>query len=103
LEETTETSGLDPLAVEQSEEWVTGRRYLDMSELAERHHAEPGAKEVRIIMERCEMNLPWRKLQKIRALTVRSLHCFLPYYIKCSTDYGFSIYSVMFIEAFELS
>jgi putative transposase len=28
------------LAVEQSEEWLTGRRYLDMSELAERCYEE---------------------------------------------------------------
>jgi len=28
------------LAVEQSEEWVTGRRYLDMSELEEFHVCE---------------------------------------------------------------
>jgi transposase-like protein len=28
------------LAVEQSEEWITGRRYLDMSELEEHRHAE---------------------------------------------------------------
>jgi transposase-like protein len=28
------------LAVEQSEEWITGRRYLDMSELEEQRHAE---------------------------------------------------------------
>lgn len=28
------------LAVEQPEEWLTGRRYLDMGELAERHHEE---------------------------------------------------------------
>ena len=40
------------LAVEQSEEWVTGRRYLDMGELADQRHEERGAEEVRIIMER---------------------------------------------------
>jgi putative transposase len=28
------------LAVEQSEEWITGRRYLDMSELEEQRHAD---------------------------------------------------------------
>jgi len=28
------------LCVEQSEEWVTGRRYLDMHELEERPHEE---------------------------------------------------------------
>jgi transposase-like protein len=31
---------LTALAVEQSEEWVTGRRYLDMSELEEQRHVE---------------------------------------------------------------
>lgn len=40
------------LAVEQSEEQVTGRRYLDMSVLAERHHTEPGAEEVAILTRR---------------------------------------------------
>ena len=39
------------LAVEQSEEWVTGRRYLDMGELEERPHEEQEAKEV-MLMER---------------------------------------------------
>ncbi len=34
------------LAVEQSEEWLTGRRYLDMSELEERPRAEREAKGV---------------------------------------------------------
>lgn len=37
------------LAVEQSEEWVTGRRYLDMGELTEQRHEEREAEEV--IME----------------------------------------------------
>jgi transposase-like protein len=40
------------LAVEQSEEWVTGRRYLDMHELEERHHEEREAAEGAILMER---------------------------------------------------
>jgi hypothetical protein len=36
------------LAVEQSEEWVTGRRYLDMEELREHRSSRDGeAKEVR--------------------------------------------------------
>jgi len=34
------------LAVEQSEEWVTGRRYLDMEELKESHAGEQAAREV---------------------------------------------------------
>ena len=34
------------LCVEQSEEWVTGRRYLDMRELEERPNEEQEAKEV---------------------------------------------------------
>ena len=40
------------LAVEQSEEWVTGRRYLDMSELAEQRHEEREAEEGVMLMER---------------------------------------------------
>jgi putative transposase len=39
------------LAVEQSEEWITGRRYLDMSELKEQRHAERKSEEV-MLMER---------------------------------------------------
>jgi putative transposase len=39
------------LCVEQSEEWVTGRRYLDMRELEERPHEQREAKEV-TFMER---------------------------------------------------
>jgi len=39
------------LAVEQSEEWVTGRRYLDMRELVEHRCEERGAQEV-AVMER---------------------------------------------------
>ena len=34
------------LAIEQSEEWLTGRRYLDMSELAERCYEERAGEEV---------------------------------------------------------
>jgi transposase-like protein len=39
------------LAVETSEEWLTGRRYLNMGELEEHRRAERQAKEV-MIMER---------------------------------------------------
>ena len=39
------------LAVEQSEEWITGRRYLDMSELKEQRHAERESEEG-MLMER---------------------------------------------------
>ena len=39
------------LCVEQSEEWVTGRRYLDMGELEEQRHEEREAKGV-MLMER---------------------------------------------------
>src|SRR5215204_3342621 len=39
------------LAIEQSEEWLTGRRYLDMSELAERCYEEQ-AEEGVILMDR---------------------------------------------------
>ena len=39
------------LAVEQSEEWITGKRYLDMSELKEQRHAERESEEV-MLMER---------------------------------------------------
>jgi putative transposase len=38
------------LAVEQSEEWVTGRRYLDMRELEEqRDQEEQGTEEVTLM------------------------------------------------------
>jgi transposase-like protein len=39
------------LAVEQSEEWVTGRRYLDMGELEEHRREKPQAEGV-VLMER---------------------------------------------------
>ena len=38
------------LAVEQSEEWVTGRRYLDMGELDEHRREKPQAEGV-VLME----------------------------------------------------
>jgi transposase-like protein len=38
------------LAVEQSEEWVTGRRYLDMEKLLEEHRLqERGGEEVALM------------------------------------------------------
>ncbi len=37
------------LCVEQSEEWVTGRRYLDMQELEEHRREERGAEEVALM------------------------------------------------------
>ncbi len=37
------------LAVEQSEEWITGRRYLDMGKLEEHRHAQQQTKEVMLI------------------------------------------------------
>jgi transposase-like protein len=37
------------LAVEQSEEWITGKRYLDMSELKEQRHAERESEEVMLM------------------------------------------------------
>ena len=40
------------LAVEQSEEWLTGRRYLDMEELREHRHWEKRAAKEASIMER---------------------------------------------------
>lgn len=39
------------LAVEQSEEWVTGRRYLDMSELEEQRHVERESEEVTLMKQ----------------------------------------------------
>ncbi len=43
---------MSALCVEQSEEWVTGRRYLDMRELKEqRRQEEQGTEEV-ALMER---------------------------------------------------
>ena len=40
------------LAVEQSEEWVTGRRYLDMGDLEEQHRREEGGAEEVALMRR---------------------------------------------------
>jgi transposase-like protein len=40
------------LAVEQSEEWVTGRRYLDMGELEEQHRREEGGAEEVVLLGR---------------------------------------------------
>jgi putative transposase len=40
------------LAVEQSEEWVTGRRYLDMEELREHRRSEEPEKKGMMLMER---------------------------------------------------
>jgi putative transposase len=40
------------LAVEQSEEWLTGRRYLDMEELREHRRSEEPRKEGMMLMER---------------------------------------------------
>lgn len=37
------------LAVEQSEEWLTGRRYLDVGELEEHRQKERQAKEVMLM------------------------------------------------------
>jgi putative transposase len=37
------------LAVEQSEEWLTGRRYLDMSELEEQRHVKRESEEAMVI------------------------------------------------------
>jgi hypothetical protein len=33
------------LAIEQSEEWITGRRYLDMTELEQYRHQEQRTEE----------------------------------------------------------
>ncbi len=40
------------LAVEQSEEWLTGRRYLDMEDLSERRRLEKREAEEAMLMER---------------------------------------------------
>jgi putative transposase len=40
------------LAIEQSEEWVTGRRYLDMRELEEHRRQEEREVERAMLMER---------------------------------------------------
>ena len=37
------------LAVDQSEEWITGRRYLDMEELEEHRRARQQAEEVTVV------------------------------------------------------
>jgi hypothetical protein len=45
------------LAVEQSEEWVTGRHYLDMSKLEEQRHTQREVGEVRLMERRRRMRL----------------------------------------------
>ena len=60
---------ISALAVEQSEEWVTGRRYLDMGELKEHRREKPQAEGV-VLMEPEGRNRAWRKLQKRGDLTV---------------------------------
>jgi transposase-like protein len=40
------------LAIEQSEKWLTGRRYLDMDELNEHRREKPQAAEGVVLMER---------------------------------------------------
>ena len=50
------------MAVEASEECVTGRRYLDMRGLKEHWYQEREAKGA-MLMERWRKNKPWRKLQ----------------------------------------
>jgi transposase-like protein len=56
------------MAVEPSEEWVTGRCYLDMRELEE-HRREEWEAEGVAFMERERRDRAWRKLQKLRDLT----------------------------------
>ena len=62
------------LAMEQSEEWITGRRYLDMEELGEQRRIEEliVESEEAMIMESYGNEEAWTKLQKFWELT-RSL------------------------------
>jgi hypothetical protein len=58
------------LAVEQSEEWLTGRRYLDMEELREHRRLEDCEAEEAMLVERQNKSeASWRKLQKRQDLT----------------------------------
>ena len=45
-------AGVRALAVEQSEEWLTGRRYLTMEELREHRRLEEREAEETMLMER---------------------------------------------------
>jgi hypothetical protein len=57
------------LAVEQSEEWVTGRRYLDMRELEEYRQEDEREAEGVVFMKGWSRDWAWRKIQKLRDLT----------------------------------
>jgi len=61
------------LAVEQSEEWLTGRRYLNTEELREHLSLEDWEAGEMILVERQRKDRPWRKLQKLRDLTVGAI------------------------------
>ena len=52
---------------------VTGRRYLDMSELEEQRHGERESEEV-TLMKRQRKDQAWRKLQKLQDLTLSRNH-----------------------------
>ena len=54
------------LAVEQSEEWITGRRYLDMGELEGHCSEEERGVEGVIAHATMRQGRAWRKLQNFR-------------------------------------
>ncbi len=58
------------MAVEQREEWLTGRRYLDMEELREHRRSEKGEAEEVMPTGGQGKDDAWRRLQRIRGLTL---------------------------------
>ncbi len=52
------------LAVEQSEEWLTNWRYVNMEELREHRRLEEREAEEAMLMERSRRGTVWRNLQK---------------------------------------
>jgi hypothetical protein len=57
------------LAIEQSEEWLSGRRYLDLRELEEQRRQEEQKTEEVALMERQRKDEARRKLHKPQVLT----------------------------------
>ena len=59
------------LAVEHSEEWITGRCYLDMEKLREHRRLEECEAEEVMLVKRLEKGEAyWRRLEKLRDLTL---------------------------------
>jgi hypothetical protein len=60
-------------AVEQSEEWVMGRRYLSMRELEEHRQEDEREAEGVVLTKHKSRDQAWSKLQKLRHLTLSPL------------------------------